>query len=94
MEDYIGDFDVSICHPALELGAGETTTVAMSLVKTGMKLLSHHKHARAYLYLHPSGGLPAGTAYVGGEILLALNRRQRLHLGLQGGGGAARVTRV
>ncbi len=45
--------------------------------KTAMKLLGHHKHARAYLYLHPSGGLPAGTLYLGGEILLALHDGHR-----------------
>lgn len=60
------------------IAGGETMTVAMSLRKTAMKLLSRHKHARAYLYVHPSGGLPAGTQYVGGEIQLARRDAQRL----------------
>jgi hypothetical protein len=57
--------------------AGKTTTVLMVLAKAGRKLLSHGTHASAYLYLHPSGGLPAGTPYVGGEILLVLHDRHR-----------------
>jgi len=27
MEDHLGDFDISICHPSLELGAGEADLV-------------------------------------------------------------------
>ena len=59
------------------IAGGETRTVAMFLGKTAMELLSHHKHARAYLYVHPSGRLPAGTPYVGGEIELAPRDIQR-----------------
>jgi hypothetical protein len=57
--------------------AGKTVTVVMALGKAGRKLLRKHKHARAYLYLHPSGGLPAGTLYVGGEIRLTPHYRHR-----------------
>ncbi len=57
--------------------AGKTMTVAITLGKAGRKLLRQHKHARAYLYLHPSGGLPVGTLYVGGEILLTAHHGHR-----------------
>ena len=59
------------------IAAGKTMIVTMALRKSAMKLLSHHKYARAYLYLHPSRGLPAGTQYVGGEIQLARDTQKR-----------------
>ena len=64
-------------HTHYTIVAGKTTTVDMALGKTAMKLLSHHGHARAFLYIHPSGGLPVGTLYVGGKVLLVLHDRHR-----------------
>ena len=64
-------------HTNYTITAGKTATVAMALGKAGMKLLGQPKHARAFLYIHPSGGLPAGTPFVGGEVLLVLRHPHR-----------------
>jgi hypothetical protein len=60
------------------IGSRETAIVALALRKAGRQLLRHHKRAPAYLYLHPSGGLPAGTLYIGGKIQLTLRDTRRL----------------
>ncbi len=68
---------VVYAHTNYTIAAGRTATVAMALGKAGMKLLGQPKHAHAFLYIHPSGGLPAGTPFVGGEVLLALRHPHR-----------------
>ncbi len=68
---------LAYAHTRYTIPAGREMTVALPLGKIGMALLTHSKHVRAYLYLHPSGGLPADTPFVGGEVLLAMPGRHR-----------------
>ncbi len=69
--------DVIYAHTRYTISAGRTTVVLVALGNAGMKLVSHGKRGQAYLYLHPSGGLPAGTLFVGGEIQLVVHGRHR-----------------
>src|ERR1700722_3049131 len=68
---------VLYAHTHYAIPPGKTVVLALALRTAARKLLSHHKHAPAYLYLHPSGGLPAGTRYVGGKIQLTLRDSPR-----------------
>jgi Galactose oxidase, central domain len=59
-------------HAHYAIAAGRTTAVTLTLGGSAMGALARHKRERAYLYIHPSTGLPAGTLYVGGEVRLVL----------------------
>jgi hypothetical protein len=65
-------------HARFAIGSRKTVILALALRKAGRQLLLHHKRASAYLYLHPSGGLPVGTLYVGGRVHLTLRDTRRL----------------
>ena len=67
---------VLYAHIRFTIGSRKRVVLALALRKAGRKLLNHHKHAPAYLYVHPTGGLPAGTPYVGGKVQLALRDPQ------------------
>jgi len=74
---YDGGAGVVYAHTPFTIRSGKTMILAVALRKAGRRLLRRDKRARAYLYLRPSDGLPAGTLYVGGEIELTLLDTQR-----------------
>ena len=50
--------------------AGKTVRVKVRMDKAGTSLFDRRARPQAYVYVHPSAGLPAGTAFIGGKVSL------------------------